>query len=163
MAIDIIDPTDPIRVGNYDTFPGPVSLFDGNWGVYPLLGLDRVLASDLDGGLFVLDATALGAGQRQASDTGIQIVRRQGVVEHLQNRAALVRGEREGHESPASAIGGVVYSQQDVSEGVAHVGEEVAGRPTGFVPYDPGMGEHPVDDLRTAVKRDVATLAAGHD
>jgi choice-of-anchor B domain-containing protein len=71
QVIDISDPTNPVRIGDYDTFVGAVSGFDGNWGVYPLLGLDRVLASDLDGGLFVLDASglvpqvpALGAGAR---------------------------------------------------------------------------------------------------
>ena len=59
VAIDLSDPANPLLVGNYDTFPGAVSGFDGNWGIYPLLGLDRVLLSDLDGGLFILDATAL--------------------------------------------------------------------------------------------------------
>ncbi len=59
VAIDLSDPTNPVLVGNYDTFPGAVSGFDGNWGIYPLLGLDRVLLSDLDGGLFIVDASAL--------------------------------------------------------------------------------------------------------
>lgn len=59
VAIDISNPANPVLVGSYDTFPGPVLVeFNGNWGVYPLLGLDRVLLSDLDGGLFVVDATA---------------------------------------------------------------------------------------------------------
>ena len=31
--------------------------YDGNWGVYPLLGLDRVLLSDIQDGLIVVDAT----------------------------------------------------------------------------------------------------------
>ena len=61
VAIDLSDPADPVRVGTYDTFPGAVSGFDGNWGVYPLLGLDRVLLSDFDGGLFIVDATAVAA------------------------------------------------------------------------------------------------------
>ena len=59
QVIDISDPSNPVWVGEYDTFPGAVSGFDGNWGVYPLLGLDRVLLSDLDGGLFIVDASAL--------------------------------------------------------------------------------------------------------
>lgn len=56
QIFDITDPTNPIHVGEYDTYPGAVSGFAGNWGVYPFLGPDRVLASDLQGGLFVLDA-----------------------------------------------------------------------------------------------------------
>jgi choice-of-anchor B domain-containing protein len=59
QAIDISDPSSPALVGSFDTFPGAVSGFDGNWGVYPFLGLDKVLLSDLDGGLFVVDATAV--------------------------------------------------------------------------------------------------------
>ncbi|MFK8017104.1 MAG: choice-of-anchor B family protein [Gammaproteobacteria bacterium] len=44
-------------VASYDTSPltGENGFFDGNWGVYPFLGADRVLASDIQGGLFVLD------------------------------------------------------------------------------------------------------------
>ncbi len=59
QVIDISDPLNPVWVGGYDTFPGAVSGFDGNWGVYPLLGLDRVLLSDMDGGLFIVDASPL--------------------------------------------------------------------------------------------------------
>ena len=59
QAIDISDPLNPFLLGSFDTFPGSVSGFDGNWGVYPLLGLDRVLLSDLDGGLFIVDASAI--------------------------------------------------------------------------------------------------------
>ena len=59
QALDISDPLNPLLVGSFDTFPGAVSGFDGNWGVYPLLGLDRVLLSDLDGGLFIVDASAI--------------------------------------------------------------------------------------------------------
>ena len=59
VGIDLSDPADPVLVGSYDTFPSAGSGFDGNWGVYPLLGLDRVLLSDLDGGLFIVDATAV--------------------------------------------------------------------------------------------------------
>jgi hypothetical protein len=59
VAIDIRDPSVPQLVGQYDTFPGLVSGFDGNWGVYSQLGLDRVLLSDMDGGLFIVDASSV--------------------------------------------------------------------------------------------------------
>ena len=44
-------------VASYDTslFTGANGFFDGNWGVYPFLGSDRVLVSDIQNGLFVLD------------------------------------------------------------------------------------------------------------
>ncbi len=59
QVFDISDPMDPLHLGEYDTFPGAVSGLDGNWGVYPFLGLDRVLLSDLDGGLYIVDASAV--------------------------------------------------------------------------------------------------------
>ena len=59
QLIDISEPANPVLLGGFDTFPGAVAGHDGNWGVYPLLGLDRVLASDLDGGLFILDVEGL--------------------------------------------------------------------------------------------------------
>ncbi|MEM6640810.1 MAG: hypothetical protein AAF610_13015 [Pseudomonadota bacterium] len=44
-------------VASYDTsaITGDNGFFDGNWGVYPFLGPDRILASDVQNGLFVLD------------------------------------------------------------------------------------------------------------
>ena len=45
------------RVASFDTtaLTGNNSFFGGCWGVYPFLGEDRVLASDRDNGLFILD------------------------------------------------------------------------------------------------------------
>jgi choice-of-anchor B domain-containing protein len=59
VAVDISDPANPIRVGHFQTYGGHFFGFDGNWGVYPLLGLDRVLLSDLRDGFYVVDATDL--------------------------------------------------------------------------------------------------------
>lgn len=67
VVIDISDPRQPKLLGNYDTYPGSVSGFDGCWGVFPFLGLDRVLLSDLDGGLYIVDATAAQVGPRTVS------------------------------------------------------------------------------------------------
>ena len=60
-VFDISNPASPVLIGNYDTWPGSVngSLFDGGWGVYPFLGQDRVLVSDRDTGLYILDATGV--------------------------------------------------------------------------------------------------------
>lgn len=54
QMFDISDPFNPLHVGAFDTFPRAVSNPDGNWGVYPFLGTDRILLSDVDGGLFVV-------------------------------------------------------------------------------------------------------------
>lgn len=62
-VFDISDPKSPIFVGNYDTWPGPsfggVGGGDGDWGVFPFLGMDRVLVSDRTTGLYVLDTRAV--------------------------------------------------------------------------------------------------------
>jgi hypothetical protein len=60
QVFDISDVTKPVRVGFYDTFPGPkTTSYQGNWGVFPQLGFDRILLSDIQRGLFVLDGSAL--------------------------------------------------------------------------------------------------------
>ena len=56
QMFDISDPTNPVRIGFYDTFDGPDAFsFAGNWGVYPYLPSGNILASDMQGGLFVLE------------------------------------------------------------------------------------------------------------
>jgi cysteine-rich repeat protein len=63
VAIDISDPSNPVQVGQYDTWNNNAFFgYDGNWGVYPFFGLDRVLLSDEQNGLYVVDATALVCG-----------------------------------------------------------------------------------------------------
>src|SRR5437867_9648238 len=69
QVFDISDPAQPWLVGSFDTFPGGQATlggvcsggfcFDGNWGVYPLLGFNKVLVSDMDGGLSILDASGI--------------------------------------------------------------------------------------------------------
>ena len=63
VVFDIANPASPVLIGNYDTWPAAAggSLFDGGWGVYPFLGQDRILVSDRDTGLYILDATAVSA------------------------------------------------------------------------------------------------------
>ena len=52
---DISDPSNPIVVGNYDTYPASVATgnYKGAWGVYPLLPSGNILVSDMQSGLFV--------------------------------------------------------------------------------------------------------------
>ena len=74
---DISNPSQPELIARYDTFPGPVACpidcYGGNWGVYPLLGLDRVLLSDLDGGLLIVDYSAVGKGPKTLSAASFNI------------------------------------------------------------------------------------------
>jgi hypothetical protein len=71
VAIDISDPCDPMMVGQYDTWDNNAFFgYDGNWGVYPFSGLDRILLSDEQNGLFVVDASALVCRDGKLCDDG---------------------------------------------------------------------------------------------
>ena len=52
---DISNPSNPVVVGNYDTYlPDDHDSYRGAWGVYPLLPSGNILISDMQSGLFVL-------------------------------------------------------------------------------------------------------------
>ncbi len=63
LVFDVTDPTNPVMVGSYDTWPGSstggTGGGNGDWGVWPFQGQDRVLISDRTTGLYVLDATGV--------------------------------------------------------------------------------------------------------
>jgi hypothetical protein len=61
LIFDITDPHSPMLVGVYDTYPAKPTpgQLEGNWGVYPFLGADRVLLSDRNTGLYIVDTTAV--------------------------------------------------------------------------------------------------------
>jgi choice-of-anchor B domain-containing protein len=54
-ALDTEFPELPVLVGYYDTSPFTGGGYFGNWGAYPYLPSGRILASDMEEGLFVLE------------------------------------------------------------------------------------------------------------
>jgi hypothetical protein len=46
-------------VGQYDTSAQVPTFFGGAWGIYPQLGADRVVVSDIENGFYVVDFSAL--------------------------------------------------------------------------------------------------------
>jgi hypothetical protein len=52
-VVDIGDPSVPIEVGYYDTFPGPSGGFNGLWSACPYLPSGKILGGDRTGGLYV--------------------------------------------------------------------------------------------------------------
>jgi hypothetical protein len=56
QVYDISNVNAPIKVGFYDTFPSNTNYngYYGSWGVYPYLPSQKVIASDINNGLFVL-------------------------------------------------------------------------------------------------------------
>ena len=59
MALfDIVNPSVPVLIGTFDTeATNSGANFNGNFGVYPGLGIDRVLISDRSTGLWIIDVT----------------------------------------------------------------------------------------------------------
>jgi len=51
---DFSDPTNVVRAGFYDTFPGGGGGFSGSWGAYPFFQSGKVLISDQSTGLYVV-------------------------------------------------------------------------------------------------------------
>jgi autotransporter-associated beta strand protein len=64
QIFNIRNPSAPTHLGAYDTIVGgdgnPNNFigYDGNWGVYPFFGNNKILLSDMDTGLINVDATA---------------------------------------------------------------------------------------------------------
>jgi choice-of-anchor B domain-containing protein len=54
VVVDGARPDNLVVVGHYDTSPLAGNGFNGCWGVYPYLPSGNILASDIEGGLFVL-------------------------------------------------------------------------------------------------------------
>lgn len=63
------NPTAPQQVGFYDTFPSSDSRgFDGAWSCYPFFPSGNVIISDIQGGLFVVDASEALTRRRKSDD-----------------------------------------------------------------------------------------------
>ncbi|MEW5798865.1 MAG: choice-of-anchor B family protein [Bacteroidota bacterium] len=52
-VIDISNPEIPVEVAYYDTYNGSGHSYAGNWGTFPYYQSNKVIASDMSGGLFV--------------------------------------------------------------------------------------------------------------
>lgn len=53
--LDITDPTNPVEVGYFDSFPSSDgAAFNGVWGTYPFLPSGLIISSDINSGLYVL-------------------------------------------------------------------------------------------------------------
>lgn len=65
LIYDISQPSNPIKIGFFDTFPqGGANVgnyfgatYRGNWGAYPYLPSGIIIANDMQNGVFILDPT----------------------------------------------------------------------------------------------------------
>lgn len=60
--VDIADPIHPREVGFYDTYPGSDGGYNGVWEVYPYFPSGKIIASDRNSGLYVLQFNGATAG-----------------------------------------------------------------------------------------------------
>ncbi|HXG00113.1 MAG TPA: choice-of-anchor B family protein, partial [Bacteroidota bacterium] len=58
-VVDVHNPTTPVEVGWYDSYPGQSGSFNGCWGVYPYFPSGRWIGSDMQTGLYVLSFNGL--------------------------------------------------------------------------------------------------------
>jgi choice-of-anchor B domain-containing protein len=64
VILDGSDPRKMVRTGQYDTSPGfSGGGFNGCWGVYPYFKSGLIIASDIEGGLYILRPTYIRAGR----------------------------------------------------------------------------------------------------
>lgn len=52
-VIDVSNPREPAEVGFFDTFDGAGPVYNGNWETYPYFPSGKVIASDMQNGLYV--------------------------------------------------------------------------------------------------------------
>lgn len=51
---DVSDPTNPVDVGYYDSYPAPTVGYVGAWSVYPYFPSGRIIISDMQTGLYLM-------------------------------------------------------------------------------------------------------------
>lgn len=63
IIVDASVPSNLIEVGNYDTYTGSGTGYNGAWGAYPYLPSGNILVSDQGNGLFIIDPTYVNAAR----------------------------------------------------------------------------------------------------
>jgi choice-of-anchor B domain-containing protein len=71
---DVSQPDSPYVKGFYDTYPGENrGFYHGAWGVYPYLPSGRILVSDMQTGLYVLEWDLPGTGLEENFETSVSV------------------------------------------------------------------------------------------
>lgn len=115
VVIDITDPRQPRLTGRYDTSSDtPEQGFFGCWGVFPFLGFDKILLSDMNNGLIIVDATAALTGPRivSAASFSISAIAPRALVTAFGNDLAPITQAATTLPLPTT-LGGVTVEVQD--------------------------------------------------
>jgi choice-of-anchor B domain-containing protein len=115
-VLDITDPTAPVEVGFFDTYPvSNNATFNGAWGVYPFLPSGNILVSDINSGLYIIQDQTL------ENDTGnITFELTQVMVDEGQSASILVTRTGNGASSVSYEI---VPGSADLEDFVLTSGE----------------------------------------
>lgn len=105
-VLDIKNPSNPIEVAFYDTYPGATqpghsSVFHGAWGVYPFFPSGKIAVSDMNTGLYVFTVNEKYGG----NITGV--IKAAGTNQPLDSVEVLV--QEMGRKSFTNAAGGYTY------------------------------------------------------
>jgi choice-of-anchor B domain-containing protein len=122
--LDLSDPLAPTELGYFDTFPLSTSSgFNGVWGVYPYLPSGIIIASDIQGGLYILkDETNSAAKDDINFSSALYEVTEGGVVNisvmRSGTRAAsvdykIIRGATSGTDFLAEERGTLIWGADD--------------------------------------------------
>lgn len=92
-VIDAHKPDNLVEIAKYDTWDGPDGDFFGCWGAYPFLPSGKMLASDINSGLYIIDVdfkrAAYLEGKVTAAATGEPLVNTSVVIQSTQTNSEL--------------------------------------------------------------------------
>jgi len=57
VVLDVSNPLNPVKVGQYDTYSATSGTYEGAWGAYPYFPSGNVIISDISTGLYIVDFT----------------------------------------------------------------------------------------------------------
>ena len=124
--LDISDPLSPTEIANFDTFPSSDNAsFNGVWGVYPYLPSGIIIASDIQGGLYILkdesntaakDDLSFSASSYEVTEgeTINVLVEREGTAA-ISVDYQILRGATSGNDFTAIESGSLIWNANDSS------------------------------------------------
>jgi len=117
VSVDVSVPAQPVVVGNYDTYVGPSSGFNGAWGVYPLPDSDVVYISDMQTGLYVLrtDTAVVRYGRATAGGSGARPTIHGFGAAYLGNTAFRLQCDDAGVTAPGAMILGAASTSLNLA------------------------------------------------
>lgn len=124
QVYDVSNPSSPVNVGYFDTHnqtplggPYPSPSYQGAWGAYPFLPSGNVLVSDMQNGLFVLDASTIQSiQQNQKNDDFVLFPNPSNGNEIVRIKSQILNGQI-CSISILDATGRVIRTQEDRSVG----------------------------------------------